>query len=210
MRIASTTLPARLLAGLVGLLVLLLVLLGLVGLVSLAGLAGGCQRGKQQAVVIEPTPAQLDSQGVPAEPFGSASPAYARLRDVTNAALASKWSGALEDFAPWLEEETVAVERSLALLKALRLGPLDVYAVANGRIAMVYDSIASALTRASAEAAAAGFEADWKDEEGRVWEQASAFWARCVRGCSTGGTHLDGWDLRCQAGLANSEVKLGL
>ena len=44
------------------------------------------------------------------------------------------WSGELEDFAPWLEEETVAVERALNLLKALRVGPRDVYAVANGRI----------------------------------------------------------------------------
>ncbi len=183
-------------------------LVGFAGFVGLVGLAGGCQRGKQQAVIIEPSSAQLDSQAVPAEPFGSASAAYERLREVTDAALALKWSGALDDFAPWLEEQTVAVERALALLKALRVGPLDVYAVANGRIAMVYDGIATALTQASAEAEAAGFDADWKDEEGRVWEQAISFWARCVRGCSTGGTHLDAWDLRCRSGLANSQVKL--
>ena len=139
---------------------------------------------------------------------GSASAAYKALYDVTNGALALKWSGSLEDFAPWLEEQTVAVERALALLKALRVGPLDVYAIANGRIAIVYDGIATSLTQASEEAAGAGFDADWKGQQGRVWEQANAFWARCVRGCSTGGTHLDAWDLRCRAGLANSEAKL--
>ena len=168
----------------------------------------GCRRGKEQAVVIQPGAIQTESQAVPADPFGSASAAYKALYDVTNGALALKWSGSLEDFAPWLEEQTVAVERALALLKALRVGPLDVYAIANGRIAIVYDGIATSLTQASEEAAGAGFDADWKGQQGRVWEQANAFWARCVRGCSTGGTHLDAWDLRCRAGLANSEAKL--
>jgi hypothetical protein len=169
-----------------------------------------CQRGKEQAVLIDPSAMQTDADAVPGDPFGSSNAAYAKLREVTDAALASKWNSRLDDFAPWLEEETVAVERALALLKALRVGPLDVYAVANGRIAMVYDQIAAALTRASKEAADAGFDADWKGEEGRVWEQANAFWARCVRGCSMGGTHLDAWDLRCRTGLANSEAKLPL
>lgn len=82
----------------------------------------GCQRGKQQAVVIEPNAMPTVLPPVPGDPFGSASPAYARLVEVTNAALALPWSDTLEDFAPWLEEETVAVERALALLKAIRGG----------------------------------------------------------------------------------------
>ena len=176
--------------------------------VVVCSLLFACQRGKEQAVFIEPSAFQADAHAVPGDPFGSSSGAYTKLREVTDAALASKWNGRLDDFAPWLEEETVAVERALGLLKALRVGPLDVYAVANGRIAMLYDQIAAALTRASEEAAAAGFDADWEGQEGRVWEQANAFWARCVRGCSTAGTHLDAWDLRCRAGLANSEAKL--
>jgi hypothetical protein len=167
----------------------------------------GCQRGKKQAVVIEPSAMQTRATEVPGDPFGSASPAYAKLVEVTDAALAARWSGALEDFAPWLEEQTVAVERALSLLKALRVGPRDTYAVANGRIALVYDHIAVALTEASRLAEAAGFDADWKGQEGRLWAQSSAFWARCTRGCSTAGTHLDAWDLRCRTGLANSETK---
>lgn len=171
-------------------------------------LALGCQRGKEQAVVIEPGAVRAYDQASPVDPFGAGSGAYAALRDATNSALALSWTGELDDFGPWLEEETAFVERALALLKALRVGDGDVYAVANGRIAMVYERIATALTQASAEAEAAGFDADWKDQEGRLWEQANAFWARCARGCSTGGPHLDAWDLRCRAGLANSQAKL--
>lgn len=174
----------------------------------LLALALGCQRGKDQAVFIEPHELDVDPEAVPADPFGSSSAAYTKLREVTDEALASTWSGELDTFAPWLEEQTVAVERALALLKALRVGPRDIYAVANGRIAMVYDRIASNLTRASEEAERSGHDADWKGEESRVWEQAVAFWARCARGASTGGTHLDAWDLRCQTGLANSQAKL--
>lgn len=177
--------------------------------VVLGCLVLGCQRGKENAVVIEPTAMQTDGNSVPADPFGLPGGAYTRLREVTDAALAARWSGVLEDFAPWLEEETVAVERALNLLKALRVGPRDVYAVANGRLAMVYDHIAVALTEASQVADAAGLDSDWKGEEGRVWETANTFWARCARGCSTGGTHLDAWDLRCRSGLANSQAKLG-
>ncbi len=171
-------------------------------------LALGCQRGKEQAVVIEPSSVRAYDRASPVDPFGAGTGAYAALRDATDAALALDWSGELDDFAAWLDEETDLVERALALLKALRVGPGDVYAVANGRIANVYERIAAALTQASAEAAAAGFDADWKDQEGRLWEQANAFWARCARGCSTGGPHLDAWDLRCRAGLGNSQAKL--
>lgn len=174
----------------------------------LFGMSLGCQRSKNQAVVIDPSTMNTAPPSVPGDPFGSASPAYARLVEVADAALALPWSGALEDFAPWLEEETVAVERTLALLKAIRVGPADVYAVANGRIALVYDRIALALTEASRLAEADGFEADWKGEEARVWQTSNAFWARCARGCSTGGAHLDAWDLRCRVGEANSRAKL--
>jgi hypothetical protein len=168
----------------------------------------GCNRGKEQAVTIVPHEARPDANAVPGDPFGSSSAAYERLREVTDAALALPWNGELESFAPWLEEQTVAVERSLNLLKALRVGPRDVYAVANGRIALVYEHIAVALTEASKVAETAGYDPDWRGQEGHIWEQADAFWARCVRGCSTGGTHLDAWDLRCRSGLANTEAKL--
>ena len=171
-------------------------------------LALGCQRGRDQAVAIEPDAIRAYDQASPVDPFGAGTGAYAALRDTTDAALALSWSGQLDDFAPWLEEETELVERALALLKALRVGPGDVYAVANGRIARVYERIAVALTKASAEAEERGFDADWKDQEGRLWAQANAFWKRCARGCSTGGPHLDAWDLRCRTGVANSQAKM--
>jgi hypothetical protein len=180
----------------------------LASIIVLGCLVLGCQRGKKQAVVIVPSYMPMDTTAVPGDPFGSSSGAYTKLREVTDAARAMTWSGNLEDFASWLEEETVAVERALGLLKALRVGLPDVYAVANGRIAMVYDHIAVALTEATQVAEAAGLEADWKGEERRVWEQSNAFWARCVRGCSTGGTHLDAWGLRCRTGLANTQAIL--
>ena len=177
--------------------------------IVLGCLAAGCQRGKAQAIVIVPSAMHTEADSAPSDPFGSASPAYARLRDITDAALATSWSGTLEDFAPWLEEQTVVMERALNLLKALRVGPGDVYAVANGRIAMLYDHIAGALTEASRVAETSGLNSDWKGQEGRIWQQANAFWSRCVRGCSTGGTHLDAWDLHCRNGQANSQAKLG-
>jgi hypothetical protein len=167
----------------------------------------GCPRGKEQAVTIVPSVYVADAHLVPADPFGSPTGAYTKLREVTEAALAASWNGELDDFAPWLEEQTVAVERALALLKALRLGSSDVYAVANGRIAMVYEHIAAALGEASAAAERAGYDADWRGEEGRIWDQANAFFARCVRGCSTGGAHLDAWDLRCRLGFAKSQAE---
>jgi len=163
-----------------------------------------CNRGKEQAVTIVPHEVQIDETAVPGDPFGSSSPAYERLREVTDAALASAWSGDLEDFAPWLEEQTVAIERSRNLLKAIRTGPRDIYAVANGRIALVYEHIALALTDASRVAEAAGYQAEWKGQQDLIWEQATAFWTLCVRGCGSSGTHLDAWDLRCRAGLAKS------
>jgi hypothetical protein len=180
----------------------------LIAAIAVVALLSSCNRGKNQSVTIAPHGAQVDADAMPGDPFGSASAAYLRLKEVTDDAIARPWNGALEDFAPWLEAQTVAIERSLGLLKPLRVGPLDVYAVANGRVAFVYEDIAMALTEASALAAKEGFDADWKDQQDRIWEQAQAFWARCVRGCSVGGSHLDAWDLRCGHGLANSSAKL--
>jgi hypothetical protein len=161
-----------------------------------------CHRGAEEAVVIDPSRLAEEPAAVPAEPFGSPSPAYARLREVTDAALGLPWDGELESFGQWLEEETVAVERALALLKALRAGSSDEYAVANARIALVYERIALALTDASRAADTVGYDADWKDQQGLIQEQADAFWARCVRLCGTAGAQLDAWDLRCRQGLA--------
>lgn len=171
---------------------------------ALLALLLACNRGKEQAVTVVPHEVSTNADAVPGDPFGSSSAAYERLREVTDAALAAPWSGELESFGPWLEEQTIAVERSLNLLKAIRVGPRDIYAVANGRIALVYEHIALALTEASRVAKQAGYDADWKGQEDLIWDQANAFWTRCVRGCSTGGTHLDAWDLRCRAGLAKS------
>ena len=167
----------------------------------------GCGRAKEDAVVISPSALQLAPDAVPQDPFGASTEAYQRLREVTDAARGAPWNGELESFALWLEEQTVAVERALHLLKALRVGPSDIYAVANGRIALVYTQIAEALTEASRIAEAEGHEADWSGQQNLIWEQAQAYWARCVRGCSTGGAHLDAWDLRCRSGLADSEAE---
>jgi hypothetical protein len=167
-----------------------------------------CQRGKQQAVAIEPSAMTAHPGSAPADPFGASAGAYTKLREVTDAALAVYWNGKLDEFAPWLEDETIAIERALGLLKALRVGPGDQYAIANARIAMLYDHIALGLTRASEAAEAAGHDADWKGQQGRIWLQSSSFWARCVRGCSTSGTHLDAWDLHCRRGLANSQANV--
>ena len=168
-------------------------------------LLSACRRGAEQAVVIEPSLLSPEIPASPAEPFGSPSLAYVQLRDVTDAALALSWDGQLASFAQWIEQETVAVERALVLLKALRAGAGDEYAVANARIALVYEHIVRALTDASSVADATGYDADWKDQQALVQEQANAFWERCVRLCSVGGTHLDAWDLRCRRGLATGQ-----
>ncbi len=167
-----------------------------------------CQRSDKEAVTIVPGRPPTQSVAVPGDPFAPSSSAYGKLREVTEGALAQPWDGELESFAGWLEEQTVAVERSLALLKALRVGPQDVYAVANGRIALVYEQIAMAMTEATPLAEPASDPSDWKGQEARIWEQAYGFWARCARLCSTGGTHLDAWDLRCSEGMAVSRAKL--
>jgi hypothetical protein len=167
----------------------------------------GCGSKQAQGVTIVPVEQPGPGELVPTDPFGAASPAYEELKEVTDAALANEWDGSLGTFAPWLEQQTVAVERSLRMLKAIRVGPQDVYAVANGRIALVYERIAAALTDASLLAESEGYEADWTGQENVIWEQAAAFWARCVRGCGMSGPHLDGWDLRCRLGLAHSESK---
>jgi hypothetical protein len=161
-----------------------------------------CRRGSEETVIISPDRLRAAVPPIPSEPFGAPSPAYAQLRDVTDAALALSWNGRLESFAEWLEEETVAVERARVLLKVLRAGARDEYAVANGRIGLVYERIALAMTDASAAANAGGYEADWKDQQALIEEQGRAYFSRCARLCGTGGAHLDAWDLRCQRGLA--------
>jgi len=167
----------------------------------------GCGSAQEEGVTVVPDPELIPADGVPGDPFGASSAAYERLREVTDAALETPWDGTLESFATWLEQQTVSVERSLTLLKAIRVGPQDVYAVANGRIAMVYTQIASALSEASVLADSEGYVADWTGQQDVIWEQATAFWARCVRGCGMSGPHLDAWDLRCRTGLAESEAK---
>ena len=171
-------------------------------------LLAGCGRGKEQAVTVVPHEVEADSRAVPGDPFGASSAAYERLREVTDEALASPWTGELEELAPWLDAQTVAVERSLALLKALRVGPVDVYAVANGRIALVYEHIALALTEGSKAAETRGYDSEWTGQERLIWERANAFWARCVRSCSMGGAHLDAWRLRCRVGVSDTEARV--
>ena len=176
--------------------------------VSVACLVVGC-RQPEQGVAIVPIAEPGPVEEVPVDPFGASSPAYEQLKEVTEAALDNPWDGELASFALWLEQQTVSVERALRMLKGIRVGPQDVYAVANGRIAMVYVQIAEALTEASLLAEAEGQITDWTGQQGVIWEQASAFWARCVRGCGMSGPHLDGWDLRCRAGLADADAKMG-
>lgn len=167
-------------------------------------LTSSCRRGNDQAVTIVPHQLALDPERMPADPFGSPGAAYDRLREITDQALAMRWNLELETLSPWLEQQTIAVEESLHLLKALRVGPRDVYAVANGRVAIVYEQIAVALTRGSALADQLGFTAEWKDQQDLIWERTSAFWTRCVRGCGSAGPHVDAWELRCRAGLDKS------
>ena len=167
-----------------------------------------CQRSDNEAVTIVPSPPQTQADAAPGDPFAPSSSAYSKLCEVTEGALATPWDGRLESFAPWLEGQTVAVERSLALLRALRVGAQDVYAVANGRVALVYEQIAIAMTEATPLAEAAGDDSDWKGQQARIWEQAYGFFARCARLCGLAGAHLDAWDLRCSEGRANSQAKL--
>lgn len=167
----------------------------------------GCGGKQPDSVTITPNANPAGGDAIPVDPFGASSPAYEQLKEITDAALANRWDETLESFADWLEQQTVAVERSLRMLKGIRVGPQDVYAVANGRIALVYEQIAYALTEASTLAEAEGHVADWAGQQDLIWQQAAAFWARCVRGSGMSGPHLDAWDLRCRTGLANSEAK---
>lgn len=170
-------------------------------------LVAACQRGGEEAVVVSPDRLPSEPTEVPVDPFGAASPAYAELRNVTDATLSDAWSGRLEDFAPWLERQTEAIERARSLLKALRVGPQDEYAVALARIALVYEHVVRGLTDASAAAQAVGYEADWRDQQGLVEEQAASFWMRCVHLCGQAGAHVDAWALRCRRGLAESQAQ---
>ena len=170
-------------------------------------LLAGCQRGNEPPVTIVP-----DGDGmlpdVPLDPFGAPGQAYDRLRQITDDARTTAWSGQVEELAAWLEGETMAVERSLALMKTLRLGAGDVYAVANGRIALVYEHIAATLTEAEILVRERDLEADWIGQQAVLWEQANGFWDRCARGCSVGGPYLDVWELRCRAGADETAARL--
>ena len=165
----------------------------------------GCKRGNEPPVAIAPDPSVM-LPDVPSDPFGTPGPAYDRLRQLTDTARTTVWSGQVDDLAAWLESETTAVERSLGLMKTLRLGAGDVYAVANGRIALVYEHIASTLTEA--ELVVTDHDLDWIGQQTVLWKQANAFWARCARGSSFRGPYLDVWELRCQAGVEETAAKL--
>lgn len=167
----------------------------------------GCLRGNGPPVAIAPAPVAM-LPDVPSDPFGTPGAAYDRLHEITDAARTMIWSGKVEDLAAWLESETTTVERSLALMKTLRLGAGDVYAVSNGRIALLYEHIASTLTEA--ELLVTDRDLDWIGQQALLWERANGFWARCERGCDLGGPYLDVWQLRCEAGIEETAAKLAL
>ncbi|MEM7136708.1 MAG: hypothetical protein AAF500_09030 [Myxococcota bacterium] len=169
--------------------------------------AVGCGRTNSPPVVIEPEAMGM-LPNVPTDPFGTSSPAYERLVELTDAARTTDWDGQAESLAGWLEAQTIAVEQSLALMKALRVGPSDAYAVANGRIALLYEHIAGTLTQAEAVVADDPTEYDWLGQEFALWERANGFWARCARGCSLEGPYLDVWELRCEAGERETKSKV--
>ncbi len=170
-------------------------------------LLAGCQRGNEPPVAIAPDP-DVMLPDVPSDPFGAPGRAYERLRQITDDARTTAWSGRVEELAAWLESQTLAVEQSLALMKTLRLGASDVYAVANGRIALLYEHIASTLTEAEELVQDRDLDLDWIGQQSVLFERANAFWARCTRGCSLGGPYLDVWALRCRAGADETAAKL--
>lgn len=169
-----------------------------VGILLLA-LAVGCARGDDAEVVIRPDPEVMLPE-VPSDPFGAPSLAYEQLRSITETARTTNWNGNVDDLAGWLEAQTLAVEQSLALMKALRLGTADAYAVANGRVALLYEHIASTLTDAELAVKDRELHDDWLGQQAVLWEQANGYWARCARGASLSGPYLDAWELRCEAG----------
>ncbi|MDH3200618.1 MAG: hypothetical protein OEM15_06970 [Myxococcales bacterium] len=173
-------------------------------------LLAGCQRSTEPPVAISPDP-DVMLPDVPSDPFGTPGQAYERLRQITDDARTTSWSGQVQELAAWLEGETTAVEQSLTLMKTLRLGASDVYAVANGRIALVYEHIASTLTEAEVlvKDRDSELDLDWIGQQAVLWERANAFWARCARGCSSGGPYLDVWELRCRAGADETSAKFG-
>jgi len=168
----------------------------------------GCQRGGDSPVTIVPD-ATVRPPNVPSDPFGAPGVAYDRLRAITDQARERSWDGNVETLADWLELETQAVEQALALMKTLRVGAPDVYAVANGRVALVYEHIAGTLVEAEPLVRARELEYDdWVGQEAVLFERANAFYSRCARGCRLGGLYLDVWELRCQAGVAETSAKL--
>ncbi|MEM7434480.1 MAG: hypothetical protein AAF436_04945, partial [Myxococcota bacterium] len=143
--------------------------------------AAACGRSNTPPVVIEPQAMGM-LPNVPVDPFGTSSPAYERLVELTDAARTTDWDGQAESLTDWLEAQTVAVEQALVLMKALRVGPSDAYAVANGRIALLYEHIAGTLTEAEGVVPDDPTKYDWLGQEFALWEQANGFWGRCARG----------------------------
>lgn len=172
-------------------------------------LLAACNRNNEPPVMIVPEPSAMLPE-IPSDPFGSPGPAYDRLREVTDTALAATWSGQIDELADWLEAETVAVEQSLALMKSLRFGAADVYAVANGRVALLYEHIARTLSEAEPLAKRRGLDFDWIGQAGLLWQRANAFWGRCVNGCVLAGPYLDSWELRCRAGVEETDAKTAM
>ena len=171
---------------------------------------GGCQRGGEASIVLDPSVADEKMSDLPADPFsyGDARAAYAQLREQTEASRARQWNGELEDFDEWLELQTSDLEKDLALLRLLRGGSSEVYAVANGRVALVYEHIATAMQAASSAAAEVDASSEWRDQQALIWDQAVRYWARCASGTSASGPHLDAWSLRCRKGRRSANTRV--
>lgn len=180
---------------------------GSCGCALLLAVAVGCTRGDDAEVAIEPRP-EVMLPDVPSDPFGAPSLAYEQLRAITDTARTTDWDGNVDALAGWLEEQTQAVEQCLALMKALRVGAADVYAVANGRVALVYEHIASTLTDAEHAVKDPELDYDWIGQQSVLWERANGFWARCARGASLSGPYLDVWELRCEAGEKETAARI--
>ena len=170
-------------------------------------LAMGCQRSDGPPVAVAPEPNAM-LPDVPSDPFGTPGPAYDRLREITDAGRNNNWSGQVDELADWLEEETQAVEQSRALMRTLRLGAIDVYAVANGRIALLYEHIAATLIEAGAIVKDEELDLEWMGQEVLLWQQANGFWERCAYGSNLGGPYLAAWQLRCQAGVEETAARI--
>ncbi|MGB5809003.1 MAG: hypothetical protein WBG86_00660 [Polyangiales bacterium] len=181
-------------------------LLDVARITLLAGIAIGCGRIDSPPVAIAPGP-DVMLPDVPTDPFGTPGKTYDQLLLITETARKTPWDGEVEHLAAWLEAQTVAVERSRAFLIGLAVGAEDVFAVANGRLALLYEHIASTLTDAEAVITDPDVDFDWMGKQMLLWEQANGYWSRCAVGCSLGGPYLDVWELRCEAGAEETGAR---